>query len=97
MFFSNMAFSNELSNAAFSNMVQTDSPPSFVAPPAWESTETGKAFKAMLELFPFLPLPWHFLHGSVSECETALEDGEDARAADILERIEQELASPVRR
>lgn len=61
------------------------------APPAWESTEAGKALRAMQEHYPFLKLDWHFLHNSMVKCEAALESGEHDRAADILERVEQQL------
>ncbi|CAE7508788.1 KEA2 [Symbiodinium pilosum] len=51
----------------------------------------GKALKEMQKRNPFLGQPSHGLYAIVKDCETAVCDGDEEKAKDILERLEHEV------
>jgi len=54
-------------------------------------SEMAHALKDMQKRYPLLALPSHGLYAIVQECETAVCEGDEEKAKDILERLEHEV------
>eukprot|EP00440_Ansanella_granifera_P040304 gb/GFBE01043716.1/.p1 GENE.gb/GFBE01043716.1/~~gb/GFBE01043716.1/.p1 ORF type:complete len:655 (+),score=153.06 gb/GFBE01043716.1/:1-1965(+) len=51
----------------------------------------GRALKEMQGKYTYLALPLHGLYRTVQDCEMAITDGDEEKARDVLERLEQEV------
>merc|ERR1719181_1148336 len=51
----------------------------------------ARALKEMQMRYRYLALPMHGLYSIVQDCEVAIEEGNEEKAKDILERLEHEV------